>query len=244
MATQAPASLLNAGGKLSHRAVKRALCQVFRKAVDDHCAEVKKGNSPGPFNDRFFRTMQGYSQGRFGWLANNIVREMPVLAQNVSGGLAGTAMQVAASGTGAIQGIASGLAAAASLVGGGLMTASGLPVPTGLLAGPAGATGTTAVGLVTGAATAAVPSSIANIAHPGTAAMTAAGYRLGYPDGMMNFNGRNRCIEIKGPRDQFRPGQKGTFNAASRPKKMMEISCTECKANCQNGNSAPNMGCT
>jgi len=214
MATQVPVTLLNAGGGLSPRRVKKYLCKAFRAAVKDYCKKPK--NKRGNFNNDFYSKLRGYKRQPFPWLAQNTLREVPVIAGN---GVAGTAQALMSS-----PGPARQVAAAAQGAYNDFVTLTlGQTAP------------------ITGATAIAVGSSLgmwklAQVVLPSGNAfwheMGQLGAQLKYPDGLIN----NQIIEIKGPGDFFKdPTQRQVFNQVSSPNAAIVVNCRSCRAKCQNG---------
>ncbi len=213
MATQTPVILLNAGGGLSPRKVKKYLCQAFRAAVKDYCKKPK--GKRGSFNNDFYSKLRGYKKSPFPFLASQLQREVPVLAGN---GFAGTAQTLAAGG-----GPASGVAQAAQTAYSDFVTNTlGQLSP------------------ITGAMPIAIGSSLgmwtlSSVTVGGTPfwqALGSLGGQLKYPDGLIN----NQIMEIKGPGDFFKdPTQRQVFNDVSAPNAAIVVNCKSCKAKCENG---------
>lgn len=234
MATQVPVNLVHGGGSLTPLQIKRALCKAFRAAVADYCSAPV--GQRGAFNDKYFDHLRN-TQPHGAALAANITREVPVLAARAGSGAVG----------GTAQALASASNPAAQAVHGAHMAALGASPFAGAAAG---AVQTGAFAGVTGLFGGGVRSCFAIgrlFATTGRAIfgqLAAAGLRLRFPDGMIG----NQIIEIKGPADSFRPGQKADYDALSKPNPTMVVDCKSCGASCKNGPSlaggwSKNKGC-
>ncbi|MEZ4447376.1 MAG: VRR-NUC domain-containing protein [Polyangiaceae bacterium] len=213
MATQVPVNLVNGGGALTPLQIKRAACKAFRQAVDEYCQGAP--GSRGDFNDKFFEKLQNVTP-HGSTLAQNMAREVPVLAGQAgtaAAGVAGTAANVAAANPGsAIAQIVHGsYVKSAAAIGGGM--------------------GTAAAGVITSCFSIYRMFGRAGGRWPFFNALRAGGFRIGFPDAMIG----NQAIEIKGPGDSFRKNQKETFDAASKPNPTIVVDCKSCNANCKNG---------
>ena len=218
MATQVPVTLVNGGGALTPLQIKRACCKAFREAVDEVCQGAP--GSRGNFNDKFYEKLQGVTPHGSS-LAQNMAREVPVLAGQAgtaAAGMAGTAADVAAAApsSAVAQNVHNAFVQEAAAVG----NISGTAAP-----------GTIANCFSIGAMFASYAVKGSRGVFRFFNALRAGGFRLGFPDGMIG----TQAVEIKGPGDSFRKNQKETFDAASKPNPTIVIDCQSCGANCKNG---------
>lgn len=214
MATQVPVTLVNGGGALTPRQIKRACCKAFRNAVKDYCTSPP--GSRGDFNEKFFEKLPKVKPHGTD-LMNNMVREAPVLARR-AGGMTASVASLASKGNATAQAVQGAyVAESANLI--------------------AGSSSITAAAAAT--AGIAVPNCYSIGAMFSNAggkwqffnSLRAAGYRIGFPDAQIG----RQAIEIKGPADSFRKNQKETFDSASRPNPTIVIDCKSCNAKCKNG---------
>lgn len=213
MATQVPVTLVNGGGALTPLQIKRTLCKAFREAVKDYCTAPP--GSRGSFNDKFFEKLRNVTPHGAN-LAGSIAREAPVLAAKTAGMASGSAQALASPSNPVAQALHNAYVQESRAILG-------------------SATATSVTGAFTGgvASCFAIGRVFSHFKGPFRAfnAIRQAGYRLGWPDGMIG----EQVIEIKGPADSFRKNQKETFDAVSKPNPPIVVDCKSCGANCKNG---------
>lgn len=216
MANSNGQKIANAGGPITNFGPKHPLCKAFAAAVEEMCPKGGK-RAKGSFNPKFFKALRGVSSS----LASEIRREVPFLLKFTGSGAARTLVPAVAATAQATAGEMSAMAAVAA------NPAAGV-VATGLAA------------------------AVVAVARTGTydafrtamyqAANWGGRFVPAFPDGWRN----GQVIEIKGPGDSWRPGQKEKYEKLSAPNPVIEVSCESCglQQKCHSG-PAPisNGGC-
>lgn len=209
MTTQVPVTLVNAGLSLPADRKQKLICQAFNQAIKVYCQKPKIANR-GKFNEYFFsalNNLNGTNRAGGQALASSIAREVPLISGNVVG-LAQNFMTNPVIGA-ACTVAANGYAAAAALVSGALF----LP------------TGVANAGLLSGATTGLVPSSLGvGAARTAWWQIFKNGCHISYPDGIIG----NRTLEIKGPHDSYRKGQAKANHQFNKHQKGFYASGKKC----------------
>lgn len=229
MSSQAPEMIVCGVAAVPRSDIEDALCAAFKDAVEEWCA--RPDDNKGSFNSQLFKYLKKSDGARGTNYAANIAREVPL----VFGGAAGAAGATASS---LVKAGATGAAGAAAALLHGNYTSISSRITGGVSNWLSGANQAAGQGVV--ARFALGETQAARDATRATLSRIAPGTWNRFPDGLIP---PKQLIEIKGPGDEFNPGQKEDYDRFSKPGSTIVVDCVKCDAPCVNEKGAADNGC-